>query len=37
MNQSYSFAEMHRIFIQFDRNVQIFQKDKKAQSMFVTA
>lgn len=30
MNQSYSFAEMHRTFIQFDRSVQIFLKDKKA-------
>lgn len=30
MNQSYSFAEMHRMFIQFDRSVQIFLKDKKA-------
>lgn len=31
INQHYSFAEMHRTFIQFDRSVQIFQKDKKAQ------
>lgn len=29
MNQSYSFAEMHGTFIQFDRSVQIFQKDKR--------
>lgn len=39
MNQSYSFAEVHGTFIQFDRSVQIFLKDKKARnrSWFLTA
>lgn len=39
MNQSYTFAEIHRTFMQFSRSVQIFLKDKKAQnrSWFLTA
>lgn len=32
MNQSYSFVVIYRTFIQFDRSVQIFLKDRKAQN-----